>query len=97
MNTLAYADVAPAKASAASSLASTSQQLSISFGVAIAGLATMFFVPPEVRSSHTDMIRGLHQAFLALGIFTALSTIVFSRLRREDGATETQQKDIHLG
>jgi EmrB/QacA subfamily drug resistance transporter len=97
MNTLAYADVSPSKASAASSLASTSQQLSISFGVAVAGLATMFFVPPAARGSHVEMIKGLHHAFLALGIFTAFSTVVFSRLRRDDGASETQQKDIHLG
>jgi EmrB/QacA subfamily drug resistance transporter len=97
MNTLAYADVSPAKASAASSIASTSQQLSISFGVAIAGLATMFFVPPAARSSPVDMIHGLHHAFLALGLFTMVSTVVFSRLRREDGADETRQKDIHLG
>src|ERR1700722_7061267 len=97
MNTLAYADVSPAKASAASSIASTSQQLSISFGVAIAGLATMFFVPPAARSSPLDMIHGLHHAFLALGLFTMVSTVVFSRLRREDGADETRQKDIHLG
>ncbi|HWE06584.1 MAG TPA: DHA2 family efflux MFS transporter permease subunit [Rhizomicrobium sp.] len=97
MNTLAYADVSPAKASAASSIASTSQQLSISFGVAIAGLATMFFVPPAARSSPIEMIHGLHHAFLALGLFTLLSTVVFSRLKREDGADETRQKDIHLG
>jgi MFS family permease len=97
MNTLAYADVSPAKASAASSIASTSQQLSISFGVAIAGLATMFFVPPAARSSPVEMVHGLHHAFLALGLFTMVSTVVFSRLRREDGADETRQKDIHLG
>lgn len=97
MNTLAYADVAPAKASAASSIASTSQQLSISFGVAIAGLCTMFFVPPAARESAVAMIHGLHLAFLALGAFTLVSTVAFSRLKRDDGAAETRQKDIHLG
>jgi EmrB/QacA subfamily drug resistance transporter len=97
MNTLAYADVAPAKASAASSIASTSQQLSISFGVAIAGLSTMFFVPPAARESPAAMIHGLHHAFLALGIFTLVSAVAFSRLKRDDGAAEMRQKDIHLG
>ncbi len=43
------------------------------------------------------MISGLHEAFLALGAFTVLSTVVFSRLKRNDGADETEQKDIHLG
>jgi ABC-type uncharacterized transport system permease subunit len=69
----------------------------MSFGVAVAGLATMFFVPPAARNSPTQMIHGLHLAFVALGVFTALSTVVFSRLRADDGADETQQKDIHLG
>src|ERR1035438_8546401 len=38
MNTLVYADVTEAQASGASSIASTTQQMSISFGVASAGL-----------------------------------------------------------
>src|SRR5208282_3619748 len=45
MNTLVYADVSEAQTSNASSIASTLQQMSISFGVATAGLATAFFVP----------------------------------------------------
>ena len=39
----------------------------------------------------------LVQAFLVLGVFTILSTVVFSRLKGVDGADETEQKDIHLG
>jgi MFS family permease len=97
MNTLTYADVSPQRTSAASSIASTSQQLSISFGVAMAGLVTMAFVPEAARSNPREMISGLHYAFLALGIFTAISAVVFYRLKPEDGADETQQKDIHLG
>src|SRR5215469_9488658 len=45
MNTLAYADLAEPQTSNGSSLASTVQQLSISFGVATAGLTTAVFVP----------------------------------------------------
>lgn len=96
MNTLVYADVAPDKASRASSIASTAQQLSVSFGVAVAGLATVFFLNARHGDART-MIGGLHHAFLALGGFTIASTLVFRRLRRNDGAEETHQKDIHLG
>lgn len=97
MNTLTYADVPPDKASNASSIASTLQQLSMSFGVAAAGLTTVFFIFDKVRSSPSELIAGLHEAFLVLGAFTILSTVVFSRLKRDDGADETRQKDIHLG
>ncbi len=97
MNTLVYADVPDASASSASSIASTFQQLSISFGVAIAGLTTVFLIPDRLRSNPAAMVGGLHEAFLALGAFTILSTLVFSRLKRADGADETRQKDIHLG
>jgi EmrB/QacA subfamily drug resistance transporter len=97
MNTLTYADVPPARASNASSIASTMQQLSISFGVAVAGLTTVVFIPDRLQSISGEMMRGLHEAFLALGAFTILSTIVFSRLKKGDGASETRQKDIHLG
>jgi EmrB/QacA subfamily drug resistance transporter len=97
MNTLVYADVPEASASSASSIASTFQQLSVSFGVAAAGLTTVFFVPDQLKGQPDAIISGLHQAFLALGAFTIVSTLVFSRLRRGDGASETRQKDIHLG
>jgi MFS family permease len=97
MNTLAYADVEPARASSASSIASTMQQLSISFGVAAAGLATIVFLPDRNHVGSQQIISGLHQAFLALGAFTILSTVIFRRLKSSDGRDETRQKDIHLG
>ena len=96
MNTLVYADVPPQKASRASSIASTAQQMSISFGVAIAGLATAYFLPAEHRDT-AGMVGGLHHAFLTLGAFTITSTVAFRKLRRGDGAEESHQKDIHLG
>jgi EmrB/QacA subfamily drug resistance transporter len=97
MNTLVYADVPETSASNASSIASTFQQLSISFGVAIAGLTTVFLIPDRLRANPAAMVSGLHEAFLALGAFTILSTLVFSRLKRQDGENETRQKDIHSG
>jgi len=96
MNTLVYADVPPSKASGASTIASTLQQLSVSFGVAAAGLMTVFFLPVATVQSRAPMLHGLHESFVILGVFTVVSTFVFSRLKVRDGRAETQQKDIHM-
>ena len=97
MNTLVYADIPDDRASNASSIASTMQQMSISFGVAAAGLTTTLFIPPSSLSNPGDIIHGLHEAFLVLGGFTLVSTVIFHRLKSGDGENETRQKDIHLG
>ena len=95
MNTLVYADTNEEQTSAASSIASTMQQMSISFGVATAGLATAFFIPSTAHTSSTEMIGGIHKALLSLGALTILSTIVFRSLKREDGNVVSQQKTMH--
>jgi len=97
MNTLVYADISDEQVSRASSIASTSQQMSISFGVAIAGLATAFFLPAHAYTDRTEFIHGIHKAFLALGGFTILSTIVFRKLRAGDGETVSLHKVLHTG
>jgi EmrB/QacA subfamily drug resistance transporter len=94
MNTLVYADVTEEETSSASSIASTMQQMSISFGVASAGLATAFFVP-RVHSNSAEMIHGVHKALLVLGVFTILSTVIFSKLKSGDGQNVSQQKVVH--
>ncbi len=85
MNTLVYADVAAEDTSSASTIASTMQQMSISFGVASASLVTAFFVPDRMHMSPAEMIHGIHQAFLVLGALTILSTLIFSELKSRDG------------
>jgi EmrB/QacA subfamily drug resistance transporter len=97
MNTLVYADITEHKTSNASSIASTTQQMSISFGVAAAGLTTAYFIPASLRSNPAEMIHGLHEAFLVLGGLTILSTLVFHRLKRGDGGNVSHPKDLHLG
>jgi hypothetical protein len=96
MNTLVFADMAEEDASSASSIASTMQQMSISFGVAAAGLATAFFVPSP-HSDPIEMIHGIHNALIALGILTILSTIVFRSLRSGDGDDVSLHKVLHPG
>jgi EmrB/QacA subfamily drug resistance transporter len=95
MNTLVYADVTEVETSSASSIASTMQQMAISFGVATASLATAFFIPDRFRSSPPDMIRGIHHAFFVLGALTVFSTVVFRELKSTDGDTVSQHKVVH--
>jgi EmrB/QacA subfamily drug resistance transporter len=97
MNTLVYADITEEQTSSASSIASTMQQMSISFGVAAAGLATAFFIPDRFRSNPGEMIHGIHKAFIALGTFTVVSAITFRKLKRGDGGSVSQQKVLHAG
>jgi len=98
MNTLAYADVTEEETSSASAIASTMQQMSISFGVATASLATAFFIPDRYHTNAPQMIHGIHKAFFALGILTMLSSIVFSELKSDDGASVSQRKVLpHVG
>src|SRR6185503_18137820 len=98
MNTLAYADVTEEQTSGASTLASTMQQMSISFGVATASLATAIFVPDRFNASAPEMIQGIHKAFLVLGGLTVLSAIIFRELRNDDGDIVSQHKLVqHAG
>ena len=94
MNTLVFADVNEEQASAASSISSTMQQMSVSFGVAAASLVTAFFVPDRHTSNSALFIHGVHRAFLVLGVMTLLSTIVFRELRRGDGDSVSQRRQV---
>ena len=85
MNTLVYSDVPGARASNASSIAGTFQQLSLSVGVALAGLTTVLFIPPSIRADRGAFILGVHEAFVALGVFTIASAAIFATLRSGDG------------
>jgi EmrB/QacA subfamily drug resistance transporter len=98
MNTLVYADVAEEETSSASSIASTMQQMSMSFGIATASLVTAFFIPDSFHTSAPEMIHGIHLAFLVLGGLTVLSSIVFCELKNDDGDTVSQHNPIqHVG
>ena len=78
--------------SSASTIASTMQQMSISFGIATASLATAFFIPDRFHTSAPEMIHGIHKAFLVLGGLTVLSSLVFRELKDDDGDTVSQRK-----
>jgi EmrB/QacA subfamily drug resistance transporter len=94
MNTLVYADVSEEQASSASTIASTMQQMAISFGIAAASLATACFIPDRFHASAPQMIQGIHKAFLALGLLTVLSSFIFRELKSNDGNTISLHQGI---
>jgi len=92
MNTLVYADVSAPATGSASTIASTAQQLSLSFGVAAASLVAAAFVPDRFHTAAPQMIGGVHEAFVALGAATILSSVVFRGLRSTDGSAVSQHR-----
>jgi EmrB/QacA subfamily drug resistance transporter len=85
MNTLVYADVSEDQTSMASTIVSTAQQMSLSFGVAVASLVTAYFIPDRFHPTSAEMINGMHLAFIFLGVMTAISAVLFRELKSDDG------------
>jgi EmrB/QacA subfamily drug resistance transporter len=95
MNTLGYADVPARDTSMASTISSTMQQMSLSFGVATASLATALFIPDRFRSHPPELLHGIHIALLVLGAMTVLSAAVFRELKPGDGDNVSQHGEGH--
>ena len=85
MNTMAYADVEEADASMASTIASTLQQMSLSFGLACGSLVTAFYLGNLPQTDHAAVTRALHHAFFTLAALTFVSSLSFWALRPNDG------------
>ncbi len=85
MNSMAYADVDAANASAASSVASTLQQMSMSFGLALGTLVTAWFLGNRIQADQVAVTDAIHATFRTLGALTMLSAWSFSVLRADDG------------
>jgi EmrB/QacA subfamily drug resistance transporter len=85
MNTLAYADIEQRDSSMASTISSSFQQLSMSFGLAAGSLVTGWFLGGVPQTDQAVLTSALHHAFLALSALTIASSFVFWRLRRQDG------------
>jgi MFS family permease len=80
MNTLIYNDLDVKFASQASSMASTAQYLSMSFGIALASLLMEALLQGH---AHEDYVPAFRWTVLLLAIVTATASWVFSRLRSE--------------
>lgn len=85
MNSLTYADVSDRDASKASSIASTAQQMSLSFGVASASLVAGWFLRGLNQSNPAEIVPALHKAFVTMGLLTMASSATFWGLHRNDG------------
>jgi EmrB/QacA subfamily drug resistance transporter len=92
MNTLVYADVSESQASMASTIVSTAQQMSISFGVAVSSLVAGFFITTDAKLYSEELIQGLHITFFLLGGLTIFSALVFAELKENDGDSVSQHK-----
>ena len=92
MNTLAYADIDPKDSSQASTLSSSFQQLSMSFGLASGSIVTAWFLGKVSQTNQVLVTNAIHHAFLTLAVVTMLSALLFYRLRREDGESISKGK-----
>jgi MFS family permease len=86
MNSMAYADTEARDSSMASTIASSMQQLSMSFGLACGSLIAAWYLGDAPQTDGAAVTSALHYAFLTLGVLTALSSLSFWTLRAEDGA-----------
>lgn len=86
VNSLAYADIPDARTSGASALTSTGQQMSMSFGIALASLTATLLLGGDLEPRAPEVFAaGLHRTFWILGGLTVLSSIIFLWLKPDDG------------
>lgn len=92
MNTIVYADVQDTDTSQASTIVSTVQQMSMSFGVAVASLVAAMFIPDRTHATNPEMLHGIHSAFICLGLLTIFSALGFQELKSTDGEAISQHR-----
>ena len=85
MNSLAYADIEQQDSSMASTISSSFQQLSMSFGLAAGSIVTAWYLGNVVQTDRVLVTSALHHAFLTLAGITLVSSVTFWALRRGDG------------
>lgn len=85
MNSMAYADVDTPDSSMASTISSTFQQISMSFGLAFGSLITAWYLGDLPQTDRLAVTGALHHAFLTLGALTIVSSLSFWALRANDG------------
>jgi len=92
MNTMAYADIDEADSAMASTMASTLQQMSFSFGLACGSLVTAFYLAGLPQTDQPAVASALHHAFITLAVLTVVSSLSFWTLRPNDGESVSKGK-----
>jgi EmrB/QacA subfamily drug resistance transporter len=90
MNSMAYADIEAKDSSMASTMGSSMQQLSMSFGLACGSLVTGWYLGNIPQTDRLAVTSALHHAFLTLGAVTIVSSLSFWALRPHDGDAVSQ-------
>lgn len=85
MNSMAYADIDTRDSSMASTIASSMQQMSMSFGLAFGSLIAGWYLGGLPQTDASAVTNALHHAFLTVGALTMLSSLSFWSLRPRDG------------
>jgi MFS family permease len=85
MNSMAYADVETPDSSMASTIPSTFQHISMSFGLAFGSLITAWYLGDLPQTDRLAVTSALHHAFLTLGALAIVSSVSFWALRARDG------------
>jgi EmrB/QacA subfamily drug resistance transporter len=94
INTIAYAEIEPAKMSRATSMVAAAQQLSLSTGVAVGALVVELMV--RLRQSTTIGINDFPPAFLFVSLLSASAVLVFARLPLDAGAELSGRKTVEM-
>ena len=92
INAMAYADIEPAESSMATSIASTCQQISLSFGLACASLIAAWYLGNAPQTEQIAVTNALHRTLLTVGGLTMLSSLSFWTLRAGDGDSVSRGK-----
>ena len=85
MNSMAYADIDAPDSSMASTIASSMQQMSMSFGLAFGSLIAGWYLGDLPQTDRMAVTTALHHAFLTVGGLTILSSLSFWSLHPGDG------------
>jgi MFS family permease len=94
MNAMAYADIEPTQSSMATSIASTCQQMSMSFGLACGSLIAAWYLGGLPQTDQLAITIALHRTFLTVGGLTILSSLSFWTLRPNDGNNVSGGKQL---